>query len=147
MNITTQATEQDFNKFVSNMGQTMDQLLGKSLFRFRPSQHWQPAINFYESPDAYRLCVDLAGINPQEVDLHAEHGQLRITGFRPTPNIPDLSSAQKIHVMEIDNGTFQRTVQIPSDVDIDRIAAKYRSGLLWISLPRARNSTKDRYSR
>lgn len=143
MNITAQATEQDFKKFVSNMDQAMDQLLGKSLFRFRPSQHWKPAINFYESPDAYRLCVDLAGVNPREVDLHAEGGQLRISGFRPAPNIPDLSSAQKIHVMEIDNGAFQRVIKIPSDVQIDRIAAKYRNGLLWISLPRDRNSTNQ----
>ena len=41
----------------------------------------------------------------------------------------------RIHLMEIDHGGFCREVELPEDVDKDRIAANYRNGMLWIELP------------
>ena len=38
--------------------------------------------------------------------------------------------------MEIDHGGFCREVELPEDVDRDRIAANYRNGMLWIELPK-----------
>ncbi len=40
------------------------------------------------------------------------------------------------HLMEIDHGPFLRSVEVPSSVDVEAINAKYRSGLLWILLPK-----------
>jgi HSP20 family molecular chaperone IbpA len=42
----------------------------------------------------------------------------------------------RIHLMEIDHGGFCREVELPEDVDKDRIAANYRNGMLWIELPK-----------
>jgi HSP20 family protein len=42
--------------------------------------------------------------------------------------------------MEIDYGPFERVLELPSDVDPDRVEAKYRDGLLWIYLPLQLNS-------
>jgi HSP20 family molecular chaperone IbpA len=38
--------------------------------------------------------------------------------------------------MEIDHGGFCREVELPEDVDRERIAANYRNGMLWIELPK-----------
>jgi HSP20 family protein len=42
----------------------------------------------------------------------------------------------RIHLMEIDHGSFCREVELPEDVDRERIAANYRNGMLWIELPK-----------
>ena len=38
--------------------------------------------------------------------------------------------------MEIDHGAFSREVELPHDVDKERINAVYREGMLWIELPK-----------
>jgi len=135
MTVMTQATEESFDQFVANMNQLMDQLLHKSFFRFRPTQRWQPAINLYEADDRYCVCVDLAGVDPKQVDVQVEGRQLRISGQRTAPAIAH-KCAHKIHVMEIDHGPFQRNILLPEDVDINQIEAQYKDGFLWIQLPR-----------
>ena len=42
----------------------------------------------------------------------------------------------RIHLMEIDHGAFCREVELPEDVDRERISATYRNGMLWIELPK-----------
>ena len=42
----------------------------------------------------------------------------------------------RVHLMEIDHGSFCREVELPEDVDRKRIAANYRNGMLWIELPK-----------
>ena len=37
--------------------------------------------------------------------------------------------------MEIDHGAFCREVELPDDVDRERIAANYLNGMLWIEIP------------
>jgi len=136
MVINTQATKQDFEHFVSDINNLIDKLHQKSFFRFKPSDRWQPAMNLYEADDEYVICLDLAGVDAKQVNLHAEPGQLRIIGSRPAPMAQSDRPCSKVHVMEIDDGPFQRVVQIADDVDIDRIKAQYHDGLLWIKLPK-----------
>jgi HSP20 family molecular chaperone IbpA len=38
--------------------------------------------------------------------------------------------------MEIDHGAFCREVELPHDVQPERVTANYRDGLLWIELPK-----------
>jgi len=43
--------------------------------------------------------------------------------------------AVQLLAMEIDYGPFEREVHLPEVVDIERVHAEQRNGLLWISLP------------
>jgi HSP20 family molecular chaperone IbpA len=42
----------------------------------------------------------------------------------------------RVHLMEIDHGGFCRDVELPEDVDRDKIRAHYRDGILWIEIPK-----------
>jgi len=43
--------------------------------------------------------------------------------------------AVQLLAMEIDYGPFEREVRLPAFVDIEKVHAEQRNGLLWISLP------------
>jgi len=133
--ICAQAASQDYDDIVVRVDRIMNQMLQKTFFRFPPCAHWQPEVNFYETDHAYYLCFDLAGVDAKQVELQIQGGVLRIAGHRPTPTPPGMSNA-RLHVMEIDHGTFQRSIKIPSDVDVDQVQARQANGLLWIEMPR-----------
>jgi HSP20 family molecular chaperone IbpA len=42
----------------------------------------------------------------------------------------------RMHLMEIDHGSFARDVELPADVHHEQINARYRDGILWIELPK-----------
>ncbi len=135
---TQMGSRSDLTDLAQKVNQIMDQFMQKSLFRFRPCERWQPAINLYETPEAFMVCIDLAGVDPKEVEIRAEHNVLYVMGKRETPTTARMHG-HKIHVMEIDHGPFYRAVSIPENVEIKEIEAKYSNGFLWIELPKEKS--------
>lgn len=113
--------------------------LSRSQFsRFAP-QAWRPAINAYRCDTCIRICVDLAGVDRSLIDLSVEPRRLVIRGTRELPEPSgDEGCAQQLLAMEIDYGPFEREITFPVDVEIDKAHAEQRNGLLWISLPVAK---------
>jgi len=131
--------EEGFGKVVRKMTSMMDQLQ-KGFFNFCSAETWQPTVNLYETEDAYLVCVDLAGVDKDKIDLAVVGNQLTLRGARPTPVPPseseDSSKRVRVHLMEIDHGAFCREVDLPNDVDREKVAAAYRNGMLWVQLPK-----------
>lgn len=107
-----------------------------SYWRYCATPHWEPSINLCEYPDAYYVCVDLAGVRREDIDVQVQAGHLVLRGQRTVPR-PDVQAEQvSIHHMEIEHGPFCREMDLPEDVDTQGIAARYKDGILWITLPR-----------
>ncbi len=130
-----QGSEDKFSSLGHQMGKWVDQVLGPGYQRYSTSKGWSPPVNVYESETQYSLVVDLAGVSIEDV-LRVEKGMLVIAGTRETPGLEQLEGSVRVHHMEIDHGLFQRKLEIPGDVDTDRIEASYRMGLLWIRMPK-----------
>lgn len=137
------AGSQSFRSMSREMNKMIDQLQ-RGYFGFAPGETWQPAVNLYETDSAYLVCVDLAGVDKDKIDLELTNQRLTIRGTRQVPTheltegCQDDANARKcrIHLMEIDHGAFTRQVEVPVDVSHERIAASYRNGMLWIELPK-----------
>ena len=135
------ATEQPFNQVARQMSKMLDQM-HKGYFGYAPSETWVPNVNLYETDGAYLVCVDLAGVDKDKLDVVVADQRLKLHGTRIVPTSPDGGSAAaqgrrlRVHLMEIDHGAFSREVELPHDVARDRISAVYRDGMLWIELPK-----------
>lgn len=133
------AGEAQFGKMGRQMSRLVDQIQ-KGFFTFSPSDTWTPAVNLYENDTAYIVCVDLAGVDKEKIDLSVADGHLRLRGQRAMPSPPGMEDARdgtwRVHVVEIDHGPFTREVELPADVDRERIAASYSNGMLWVELPK-----------
>lgn len=110
----------------------------RGYFSYLPNETWKPNVNLYENETAYLVCVDLAGVEKNEIDVTVEQQILRIRGSRAIPTLRTVTEKARfrVHLMEIDHGKFSRDVELPADVERDRIAASHRDGMLWIELPK-----------
>ena len=135
-----------FSKFTRQAGKLLESV-GQGYYGFcQTDQTWSPSVNLYETPGAYRVCVDLAGVEKDRIDLSLRGAVLVISGERPVPCSPTESCPQpdgspgrvRVHRMEVDHGPFVREVELPADVDQEAISAAYQNGLLWIELPKRR---------
>jgi HSP20 family protein len=130
-----------YGNFSPQVSKMMEQL-SKGYYNFLPSEVFTPNVNLYETDNEYQVCVDLAGVDKEKIDIVVVDNRLSIRGTRPVPPCPTPPCAEpdkthmRVHLMEIDHGAFAREVELPEDVIKDRIRAKYNDGLLWIELPK-----------
>lgn len=133
------AGEVQFGHMHRQVNKLMDQLQ-KGFFNFCPAETWTPPVNLYENERAYLVCVDLSGVDKEKIELSIADGQLRLRGHREMPVLPEMvdpaGQPWRVHLMEIDHGPFCREVDLPADIDPQRISASYRNGMLWVELPR-----------
>ena len=114
--------------------------LGDVSYRLRFSHFvrhaWRPAINVYRCETWISICVDLAGADRSDIELVIEDQRLSIRGERAVPEPGEKGdAAQQMIAMEIDYGPFEREVQLPDEVDLEKMRAEQQNGFLWIHLP------------
>lgn len=102
---------------------------------FCPTDSWSPPCNVYQVAGGIDVCVSLAGVQRDTIDVRVEPGRLTVRGQREAPKPPTGANPQRILVMEIEHGTFCREISLPLDVDLSRVGSTFEQGLLWIHLP------------
>jgi HSP20 family protein len=127
----------EFDEWSRKIHDIMDEMEKRDFVRFRDSGTWQPATNVYETRDAYYICVELAGVPREQIDVECiDHQRITIGGQRAQPRPKDVEGPLSIHAMEVDEGPFWREIDLPEPIDADRLEATYSEGYLWITLPR-----------
>jgi HSP20 family protein len=130
------AQERDLFANFERMRREMDELFGDVLDRgLSPRRRggFSPAVDVYYASDPPRAVVraDLAGIDPNEVQLEIRGRELILTGHRD----PEGGDDRVYQQLEIEHGPFRRAVALGADVDADAAAATYEDGMLTVELP------------
>ena len=87
------------------------------------------------------VVVDLAGIDPDDVEITVTERTVNIVGERRRPHLEGRVSYRQ---MEIEYGPFQRRVSLAEDVDPDGAEAHYERGQLTIVMPLAQKPCTGR---
>ena len=99
-----------------------------------------PAVDVVEHPDRFTVECDLPGIDQKDIDLSIGAGVLTIKGEKKDEKVADKT---KVYRKETWEGSFQRTISLPTTVDADKVEATYRDGVLRVILPK-RDEAKTR---
>ena len=93
-----------------------------------------PALNVYEEADKLVVTAELPGIKPEDIDLSVEGETLTLSGRRESRREDGTVS---YHRREIENGSFNRAITLPSKVDAAAVQANIADGILTITLAKA----------
>jgi len=91
---------------------------------------WKPATDAYETDDQFVIQMDLAGMDPAQIEVLADDDTLLVRGIRQETSG---TGKKHFHEMEINVGPFARRVALPVEVDAGSATARYRSGFLYVS--------------
>lgn len=107
----------------------MDRMFGQYGGRWR-SGGLMP-MDAFEKDGVYTLRFDLAGADPDAVDVTVEHGVLTVTAERPIEETEGVNWL----VRERPTGTHSRQVRLGDRLDTANIDANYDHGVLTITIP------------
>jgi HSP20 family protein len=109
-------------------------------FEFSPSirgvaRRGYPALNVGGTPQSVEIYAFAPGLDPAAIDVKLEKGVLSIAGERKN-ELPAANEKASVHVNERFAGRFHRVVTLTDDVDPNAVQARYRDGLLHVSIKR-----------
>jgi HSP20 family protein len=92
------------------------------------------AVDLYEDKDNAYVRAELPGVTRDEINVEMVEDYLTISGSRKTP-AKDGQAEQSF--------SFSRSVNIPEEVDAEKVSATYENGVLTVTLPK-REEAKPR---
>lgn len=100
-----------------------------------------PAIEMTETDKAYKVTVEVPGIEADKIVVEAEMGLLVIKGEKTEEREEkerDFTRSERSY------GAFERRIALPADAELDKIHAKTINGVLKIKIPRGAHSENAR---
>jgi HSP20 family protein len=95
-------------------------------------ENWMPSVDILEKDGNLILRAELPGMAQKEIDLKVEGDTLTLKGERKLENEDKKSN---YHRIESYYGSFTRSFRLPETVDVDKINAEYKNGVLTITIP------------
>jgi len=110
----------------------MDRLFGETRAASRAGVF--PALNLYDDGESFVVRAEVPGIDPKQLEINATVNALTVKGERPQP---EANAKASFHRRERGHGTFSRAINLPQEVNPEKVAARYQLGVLEIVLPKA----------
>jgi HSP20 family protein len=104
-----------------------------------------PAMNVGGTPHSVEIYAFAPGIDPAAIEVQLEKGVLTLSGERAS-DLPAEDTKATVHIHERFSGRFRRVVSLPDDIDPDQVRARYRDGVLHVSIPRREAALPRRIS-
>jgi len=118
----------------------LNRLLSESMGRTNVDEAfgaWVPPVDIFEKGDDLVIRAELPGVDKNDMDIRVENGVLQIHGERK----PDADMAEgSTYRRERAHGNFTRSFALPTTVDASRVVAKYRDGVLEVTIPKAESA-------
>ncbi len=93
-----------------------------------------PSVNVGSTPGTIEIYAFAPGMTAEDFHVRIERGVLTIEGERKVGRPDD--TKQPVYASERFAGRFRRTVSLPEDADPERVSARYRDGVLRVSVER-----------
>jgi HSP20 family protein len=122
----------DFDQVRREMLRLLDTFAGDTL-RDRGAGVFPP-VNISQDTDNFYARAEVPGINPDELEVSVVQNRVSLAGKR---EIQREQGRVSYHRKERAEGSFNRTLTLPTEIDAQRVEAKYADGILTLTLPKA----------
>jgi HSP20 family protein len=99
----------------------------------------QLAVDVQETDSQIIIRSAIAGVNPDDLDISVHNDLLTVRGRRQSE---EERQEGRWLVRECHWGSFSRSLILPSEVDVEGIAAELKNGVLTVKLPKVKRERK-----
>jgi HSP20 family protein len=121
------------------------QLVGRSVVsNIRPVARGSfPAINLGATPSSVEVYAFVPGVDSKALDIQIDKNLLTLQGERVL-ELPKEDNKSTVYAQERFSGKFKRVITLPDDVDVSKVKATCKDGVLHISIQRREEAQPKR---
>jgi len=90
-----------------------------------------PAVDIYENDAEILLHADMPGVLKDDISVNIDNGKMILSGMRR------LQSAGSANWRELIDTEFRRTFAVPQSIDVNKVHAELKDGVLRLHLPKS----------
>ncbi|HXF05317.1 MAG TPA: Hsp20/alpha crystallin family protein [Blastocatellia bacterium] len=120
-----------FRRSIADITRELSEFTSEQEFRWPFAGLTVPVESFVDQ-GKLNLRLELPGVDPKDVEVNVSGNQLTVRGKKSFDR--KVEDKNYFH-REIAYGSFERTIQLPEGVDVDKIEATYHNGVLEITMP------------
>ncbi len=138
MNLMKRTESWDPFDLLSDVQHDLNRVFDRSL---RGQNGWtrsfRPDLEVREEKDRFVVHADLPGMKKEDLSISVEGTYLTLRGERKE----ETESKEKgYRYSERFFGTFSRTIELPTEIDAQKVKAAYKDGVLEIQLPKSESA-------
>jgi HSP20 family protein len=138
----------DLTRRESEMDRMMDDFFGRSMRPWWPARWLRgdgeitaPVVDVYEEKDEVVVKAELPGLDKKDIEVNISDSELILKGEKKKEEKID---EENYYRCERSYGAFLRSVELPTDVQADKVKASFKNGILEIRLPKTEEAkTKE----
>lgn len=120
------------NVFPSLMNEFFNDDLRMNFFNRR---HSVPSVNSLENNDSFEIDLAVPGMKKDDFTIELNDKILVISSDNS-----NYDQSERTRLNEFNYSSFQRSFRVPESVELDKIKANYKNGILKIKLPKRKDS-------
>ncbi len=129
---------------LNRMQSLLDQVFPAATASIRPQADGGfPALNVGSTPTSLEVMALAPGLDPDKLEITVDRGLLVLAGERASA-LPRDSEQASVYARERFAGRFRRVISLPEDADPAKVDARYRDGVLRISVAKRESSLPRR---
>jgi HSP20 family protein len=118
---------------MDRLQQDMNRLFGDlNVNRTRRASSF-PALNVWAAEESARVTAEIPGVSKDDLEINVTGDTLTLSGVRSQDDLPE---GARYHRQERRFGEFSRSIQLPYTVDVNKVKAVFKNGVLSVDLPR-----------
>ncbi|MBN1481319.1 Hsp20/alpha crystallin family protein [candidate division KSB1 bacterium] len=99
-----------------------------------PTSAWYPSVDIKETPETIGVYAELPGLTKEDIKLSIRDNVLQISGEKRRE---DDEQDANYHRVERVYGIFSRSLTLPAKVEMGKVKAVFKDGILHLELPKA----------
>ena len=123
------------SSLMTDFDRIFDSMFSPGLPRLSAGQSWMLAVDVNETEKEFFLSADMPGLDKNDVSVDIHDGVITIKGERAIDNE---KSTDGYRIRERQLGSFNRSFRLPDNVNEDKVAAKFKNGVLMVTLPKTK---------
>ncbi len=126
----------ELDLYADRMRRMLDPALSQPLFGSRlwaESGEWLPAVEFVEEDNEWVLTAEVPGMAREDVDISVDDSVLTLKGEKKSEHEEEKG---RWYIREREYGAFQRSFDLPANVDVAKIKAEFHDGVVEVHMPK-----------
>ena len=120
---------------ITDFDRIFDRMFTHDSPRLSSAQSCMPAVDVTETETEFLLSADMPGLDKKDVSIDIHDGVITIKGESAIDNE---KSTDDYRIRERQFGSFNRSFRLPDNVNKVKVVAKFKNGVLKITLPKAK---------
>ncbi|MDN5203296.1 Hsp20/alpha crystallin family protein [Fulvivirgaceae bacterium BMA10] len=128
-----------FNDFAPiSFNSLLDNFFNDSWDNTSENNRFFPKVDVAETDKSFEISLAVPGIKKEDFKIDVNDGLITISGERKFINE---DKGKNYHSIETQYGSFNKSFQLPDNVKVDKIEAKYEDGILLVNVPKDQKKT------